>query len=312
MTHARQLTAGALLLALGLVPLHADAPMELTVAGGHIHVRISGDAGALRPKIQKWVETSARAVADYMGRFPVADLALDVHLTDRDGVTHGVTHAGRHIRVDVGRSATDETFYKDWVLTHEMMHLAFPDMHESYSWMGEGLSDYVEPIARARIGAWPVERVWKDYVEGMPKGLPEPGDKGLDNTPTWGRIYWGGALFWLLADVRIREETNGNRSLQDAVRTILNAGGDGNSTWPIDRVLETGDAATKTHVLRDLHATLGQTPENVDLDKLWAKLGVRDDNGTITFDDRAPDADIRRAITTRRGVRSEPVAHLGH
>ena len=42
-------------------------------------------------------------------------------------------------------------------------------------------------------------------VRDMPKGLPQAGDEGLDNTDTWGRKYWGGAMFCLFADVEIRK-----------------------------------------------------------------------------------------------------------
>ena len=35
----------------------------------------------------------------------------------------------------------------------------------------------------------------------MPLGLSRPGDRGFDLTPSWGSIYWGGALFWLVVDV---------------------------------------------------------------------------------------------------------------
>jgi hypothetical protein len=68
--------------------------------------------------------------------------------------------------------------------------------------------------------------MWADLVRDMPKGLPEPGDQGLDNTHTWGRTYWGGALFCFLADIEIRKQTKNEKGLQDALRGILNAGGD--------------------------------------------------------------------------------------
>ena len=50
-------------------------------------------------------------------------------------------------------------------------------------------------------------------------------DRGLDRTRTWGRTYWGGALFCLMADVEIRKQTGNRVGLQDALRTILSAGG---------------------------------------------------------------------------------------
>ena len=45
-------------------------------------------------------------------------------------------------------------------------------------------------------------------MKSMPFGLPKEGDKGLDYTHTWGRTYWGGAIFCLLADIEIRQQTN--------------------------------------------------------------------------------------------------------
>src|SRR5437763_534502 len=81
----------------------------------------------------------------------------------------------------------------------------------------EGLSTYLEPSARARSGNMPVEQYWRETVEGAPQGLPQAGDQALNHTHTWGRTYWGGATFWLIADVRIREATGRKRSLDDAI-----------------------------------------------------------------------------------------------
>jgi hypothetical protein len=38
-------------------------------------------------------------------------------------------------------------------------------------------------------------------------------------------------------------------------------------------------------------------PAPVDLDQLWTKLGVSVKDGTAQFDDKAPEANIRKAIT---------------
>ena len=56
----------------------------------------------------------------------------------------------------------------------------------------KGLATYVESIARAQAGELGVEQVWAGFVKGMPNGLPQSGDRGLDHTHTWGRTYWGG------------------------------------------------------------------------------------------------------------------------
>jgi predicted metalloprotease with PDZ domain len=163
--------------------------------------------------------------------------------------------------------------------------------------MMEGLSDYLEPVARARARQWSAQDVWREFAEGLPQGLPEAGDRGLDNTRTRERIYWGGNLYWLLADVQIRVRTDNRRSVDDAIRAILAAGGDGGTDWTLERVLMAGDKATGTTVLTDLHDELGPKPGNVDLDTLWKRLGVKYQDGVVSFDDTAPWAKIRASIT---------------
>ena len=169
-------------------------------------------------------------------------------------------------------ASTDLDFAEDWVTTHEMVHLAFPSVAEEHHWSEEGLATYVEPIARARIGELSAKKVWGDMMDGMPKGLPEPGDRGLDFTHTWGRTYWGGALFCLLADVEFRKRTGNQRGLEDALRGILKAGGSIESEWTLARALEIADRAAGVSVLEELYEKMKAAPFAPDLGNLWQQL----------------------------------------
>src|SRR6185503_5341425 len=130
----------------------------------------------------------------------------------------------------------------------------------------------------------------------MPQGLPKAGDRGLDRTPTWGRTYWGGALFWLLADVEIRERTSNRRSVDDALRGVQDAGGSIAVSWPVERFLATADEATGLRVLRPLFDRLAHAAGHIDLPGLWSRLGIAPSD-SIRFQDDAPLASIRRALT---------------
>jgi len=134
-------------------------------------------------------------------------------------------------------------------------------------------------------------------AKSMPQGLPRDGDQGLDHTHSWGRTYWGGAIFWLMADVRIREETGNKKGLPDAMRGIMNAGGTLDHEWPIERLLETGDKAVGCSVLEDLYSQMKAAPVQTDLNALWQRLGIQVDHGVVKYNDRAPLAKIRKAIT---------------
>jgi predicted metalloprotease with PDZ domain len=186
-------------------------------------------------------------------------------------------------------------------MTHEMFHLSQPDVDDSYHWISEGMADYLEPVSRARLGQIKVEQFWRDLVQGMPQGLPQEGDGGLDHTHTWGRTYWGGSLFWLLADIRVRQETRNTKSVRDAAGAVLNAGGDGSQDWELDRLLKAYDSGTGTRVFETLHDQMGDKAVHTDLDALWKSLGVmyNASDETIRFDDKAPLADIRRGITSK-------------
>jgi hypothetical protein len=134
----------------------------------------------------------------------------------------------------------------------------------------------------------------------MGQGEPQEGDEGLDHTHSWGRTYWGGALFCLVADVRIHEQTKNRRGLQEALRGIVSAGGTISVDWPLERALKTGDAASGTTVLMDLYNEMKAKPVTVDLPDLWKRLGVESSGRTVIFHDDAPLSAIRKAITARR------------
>jgi len=272
----------------------------LKVSGATLDVTLpDGQMKLSREDLLGWVKASATTVADYYGHFPVPHLTLNIRSASGSGIRHGVTYPkdGGLIFISVGRDADIAATKDDWVLVHEMIHLAFPSMEDDQHWIEEGISTYVEPVARAREGGMQVKEVWGTFVRDMPKGEPEPGDQGLDHTHTWGRTYWGGALFCLLADVRIHERTRNHKGLEDALRAINRGGGNISEDWDIQKALALGDKATGATVLRDLYKEMRDKPAPVDLEQLWTKLGIAMKDGTVAFNDKAPEASIRRAIT---------------
>jgi hypothetical protein len=276
------------------------AKTDIDVPEGIIHVGFApGEMALPKQKILDWVRMSAKAVATYYGRFPVKSLRLLLVPVDGAGVRGGTTwgYRGAAIRVLVGRDSDEGNLRRDWVLVHEMVHTALPDMEERYNWLSEGLAVYVEPIARTQAGDLSAKEIWLAMMRDMPKGLPQPGDEGLDNTDTWGRKYWGGAMFALFADVEIRKRSNNRLGLQDAMRGVLAAGGNHEQNWSIQRILATADKAVGLDVLTRLHDQWGSKPVTPDLDGLWRDLGLKVHEGGLDFDDTAPLASIRKAIT---------------
>ena len=278
---------------------------ELKIGESTLQVDFANGSMDLAPdQVLKHIREAAEAIAAYYGRFPVARARLLVVPTQGGrreaigGTTWGdVDGVAGFTRLRIAEHATQADLDDDWVTTHELDHMAFPDLPEENHWMEEGLASYVEPIARVMTGNLQAQKIWADMVRGMPQGEPGTGDQGLDHTHTWGRTYWGGALFCLVADIEIHRQTKNRKGLRDALRAIVDQGGTIDHNWPLPQALEIGDKATGTHVLTEMYAKWKDAPVEVDLPKLWEELGVRAADHSVEFDSKAPLAKVREAIT---------------
>jgi hypothetical protein len=278
---------------------------SFAVGGATIQVDfVAGDLDLTQSQVVSWVQTSARSVAMYYGKFPVARVRVLIEPIpgDSDSI-HGTTWGGvggfsAVTRIRLGQHVTENDLQHDWVMTHEFVHTALPDLDDDQHWIEEGLATYVEPIARARAGRLTEAKVWGELLHEMHYGEPEQGDRGLNETHTWGRTYWGGAMFCLVADVTIRRQTGNRKGLEDALRAIVESGGGIDKDWSMERTLSIGDHATGTKVLTDMYAKWSETPVQVDLPAMWKELGVSEDRSGVKLDVGAPLAAIRDAIVS--------------
>ena len=277
----------------------------LDVPGGRIDVAIGkGERGVRDEDLVAWIREGATDIVSLLGRFPVSRLQVIVASGGPYAVGSAVTMGmgGASIFVVVGERTQKADLLRDWVMTHEMLHVAFPNMGFRQRWMEEGLSTYLEPLLRARRGRYEPRKMWAEFMRAMPQGLPKDDDQGLDRTFTWGRRYWGGAMFWLHVDVEIRSRTDGARSLDDVLRAVYQAGGNVALRWDVSRLGQVAESATGTTALREIYDEWSAKAVAPDLGALWSSLGVRSDQAErITFDDSAPLARIRRELTLKAG-----------
>ena len=280
------------------------APTVERLRAGKSTVEVTIAEGALdigRPAVMEWVTKAVRAVESYYGRFPVPEAHVQVQPVEgRNSVFSGVTF-GRVpalTQISVGSLITQEGLDSDWVMCHELVHLAFPSVPRRHHWMEEGLSTYIEPLARLHLKQISEDAFWRDMIRDMPQGLPKDGDRGMDNTHTWGRTYWGGAIYCLQAEIAIRERTGGKRGLQHALRGILDRVGSIQEDVELEPVLAAGDKATGTTVMMELYGQMKDEPMPMDLPGMWKLLGVSWVGGRVSYNDKAKLAGVRRAIVS--------------
>lgn len=279
-----------------------ETPQLIVVGGSQFYITVGpGELSVSRADLANYAKEAARAVIAYYGRFPVKQTMINFVPTDDEGIGYGSSTYNDAqqtgiVTVEVGGGTTKRNLKSSWTLTHELMHLAFPVVSHHERWLAEGIATYIEPIGRMRIGNLSREEVWGDLLNNLPKGLPRRGERGLHFSRNFDRVYWGGALYCLLADVEIRQRTNNRLGLEDALRSIAKQGGTAASDWEAQDAVKAGDRAIGLDVLSSLYAKMGDQPVYVDVSSYLRKLGVVKTGTGVRFDDKAPLAAIRRAI----------------
>ncbi|HVU05524.1 MAG TPA: hypothetical protein VHE30_27440 [Polyangiaceae bacterium] len=269
------------------------------IGDGRVVAAVAADARISDADVKTWLGAELSALDGYLGHFP-EDRVMVLVAPGTGPVMRGVTRGGggASILLRLPANASSVDLASEWVALHELLHAGSPDLVGGHRWFSEGWASYVEPFARARAGLVPPERVWKDLMDGLPQGLPAPGDRGLEFDQSWGRTYWGGALYFFLADVSLREAFQGERSLETAARALAKTGGTVESAWPIERVVATLDAGSGGHVFRDLFGTLALAPGTADLEAIWRRLGIQRAGDSVSFDETAELAEIRKNMTS--------------
>jgi hypothetical protein len=285
----------------------SEGPEQIHFHEDECDIAVSFDGKNAVPldTILPWLQNAAHAIRTYFHHFPVKTLSIRVTVVPGNEVGYSTADEqdGQPvIHIRVGERVTKDDLKDDWVATHEMVHLGFPLVEHAEDWVAEGMATYVEPIARLQGGTLAAREYWREFVEKLPRGLPQKGDGGLSsaypvkNADSIRRLYWGGALFFFMADLQIRSESKNEKGLQDAFAAIVNHGGNIESDWDALKAFRIGDRAVGSNVLEKMYKKWEAAPILVNLDEIWSKLGIHVQSERISFDNSAPLAQTRLAI----------------
>src|ERR1700730_3694709 len=113
-----------------------DMTSTLIIGGSRIDVTTaSGEWKLSQADLVRWVQLAGEAVATYYGRYPVPKLVIRIAPFDGRGVRHGMTwgrDGGGLIKIGVGAQTKPAELNEDWMLTHEMVQLAFPSVADEH------------------------------------------------------------------------------------------------------------------------------------------------------------------------------------
>ena len=212
-------------------------------------------------------------------------------------------------RSQIIRNATDctrpaERLPGGWTTVHEMLHHGMPFIDEP--WMSEGWVTYYTELLRTRAGFRSEEAGWRAMVEGFGRGRRtrgmtlEEASARMRELHVYQRVYWGGAAVALLVDVQMRLETDGARSLDDAMRELRRCCGDADHQWAARELLEELDAWYGRPLFSETARAVLSERELPDVEAAMERIGVQVVDGEARLDDEHPAAAIRRAIMAPR------------
>ena len=267
--------------------------------------RLAGALDASDAVLREWVEEAIRSAATLYGKFHKSRLHVAVVPVGPSfrPVAFGLVRrgGGPSVMLLVHENADDDSLVRDWTATHEFTHLGLPRMYSEDRWLAEGFATYYQEVLRARSGLITPEQAWGALARGFERGR----FRGT-RRPLWedslgfrsvGRIYWAGTAYMLDADIRLRQ--NGT-SLDRAIEAFQARWQHTKTAWHGRRVMRGLDIVLGEDVTADLAEEYGSMRRYPDTDALLAQLGVSlGPDGNAVFDDSAPLAEIRRAITAR-------------
>lgn len=284
------------------------------------------DDGRAPPALSRWLADSVRAVATVQGSFPARRLnvlVVPTHVSrpivvgfySRGGGPTALFYVGDGA-ADLDDADLDAT--GRWALTHELAHALLPPVEGSDAWLNEGIATWYQDLLARRAGLIADDRAyWGELLRGLRTGRGRAEEDRLSvaqasqhmhQTGAYQHAYWAGVALALQAEVEARQQ---GASLDDLVRELRRRFPDDDQTRPALALLAAvpeGKAGVAARALeRAFHAHKDQPWP--DVEPTLARLGVSvDPLGTLTLDDQAPLAEVRRAITRPAGGAVRPLA----
>lgn len=251
-----------------------------------------------------WLRGAVRVAAGSDGKFPAQRLsALVVPAGDHEEpVPFGMVARGGEpsVLLLVSETAREAALASDWVLPHELSHLLLPFVEREQAWLSEGFATYYQEVLRVRAGVLSEREGMQSLASSLRDAAAGDGDASvpaesarMHATQRYRKVYWGGAAFWLAADVELRRRTQGHRTLDALLHTLRAEGG--HDVWTADALIARLDALAGSPVFSQGRDDALARPFPTFEPTLEA-LGVRGSADAIELDDAAPLAEIRRAL----------------
>jgi hypothetical protein len=284
---------------------------ELHVPGSVLRIALLNAAEtADHEALHNWLIATATGVCLVYGRFPnpnpqvliipvgnsrdQSDSAVPFGQVIRDG--------GEAVVLFVNQNESLSAFMDDWTATHEFSHLLLPYVDRRHKWISEGFAQYYQNVLLARSGAYDEQHAWQKIHDGLERGRlsrpelsPNEAAEGESRAGLM-KTYWSGAAIALIADVTLRELSDGKESLDTVLDRIQSCCLPSDRVWSGPELFAQMDALTDYPVFESLYRRYADTAGFPDTGAVFARLGLSVSDGKVKVKRHGDLRDVRLAI----------------
>jgi predicted metalloprotease with PDZ domain len=169
--------------------------------------------------------------------------------------------------------------------------------------VSEGLATYYQNVLRARSGRLSAQQAWSELDSGFLRGSKEATDLTLAEATErmyrsglFMKVYWSGTAIMLMADLHLRQLSNGTQSLDTALAALGGCCLDSPREWDGAELFAKLDALTGTTVFTSLLDKYVNSTQFPDLSSAYRELGLMPAVDGVSLVADAPFANLRDAI----------------
>ncbi len=271
--------------------------------------RISGN-DQRSADIVEWIRDTAGNVSLAYGRFPNPVLNVIVlpaggaRSWSKSPVPFGqvVRDGGESVELFVNQSRPIDEFYDDWTATHEFSHLMLPYIGSRHRWMSEGFATYYQNILMARANRYTEKRAWQKLWDGFERGRKSRPEMSPNAAARAGirmatmKIYWSGAAIAFLADVELRQRSNGEESLDTVLGRLQQCCLPSDRAWSGPELFRKLDTLISEPLFMPLYRRHANTRGFPDVEPWFDRLGIDVRNGQVRLQSSGELTEIRSSI----------------
>ncbi len=272
------------------------------ISNGHYLNIASVNSMSKSLEINRWLVDIAQSVQNYLGDFPSQQ--TQIILISKSGKKRGPVPWGDVSRGNglgllfvIAPSYNIEEFYADWTASHEFSHLLLPKIHYDDIWLSEGLASYLQNVIMAQAGQFSKEEAWlriykgfergkkgADKIKNEPLSLTSSHRKGGGRSGRTMRIYWSGALYFLKADIALRQQSGGKVGLKDVLLKLRNCCLKYSKTWSGATLSKKLDSLSNSKIFSSLYQEFSNGTQFPEYQSTYKQLGISfSDKNELSF-----------------------------